>query len=113
VISDAAVEISEGVLRGLDTHVVVQEAIEESDEVIVRFTVAEGADLDGDTIGGRAVRTETGMAVVAVRRPGEETEWIVQPGPGTELHAGDVLLASGTRSAAQNLAALAGDSVSF
>ncbi|MFB6132023.1 MAG: potassium channel family protein [Halanaeroarchaeum sp.] len=109
VISDAALEISEGVLRGLDTHVVVQEAVEESDEIIVRTTVTPDSDLDGTTIGERAVKTETGMRVIAVRRPTEAgDEWVVQPGPETDLRAGDVLLAKGTRAGGDRLRQLAG-----
>ncbi|AKH96743.1 potassium channel family protein [Halanaeroarchaeum sulfurireducens] len=109
IISDAALEISEGVLRGLDTHVVVQEAVEESDEIIARTSVAEGSDLDGTTIGERAVKTQTGMRVIAVRRPGAEgDEWVVQPGPTTDLKAGDVLLSKGTRAGANRLRELAG-----
>lgn len=109
VISDAALEISEGVLRGLDTHVVVQEAVEESDEIISRTMVADESALDGTTIGERAVKTETGMRVIAVRRPGETgDEWVVQPGPTTELDGGDVLLAKGTRAGADRLRELAG-----
>ncbi|MFB6086463.1 MAG: potassium channel family protein [Halodesulfurarchaeum sp.] len=108
VISDAALEISEGVLRGLDSHVVVQEAVEESDEVITRVTVEAGSALDGTTLGERAVKTETGMRVTAVRRPVEGgDEWEIQPGPETELRAGDVLLANGTRSGAEILETLA------
>ncbi|MFC7201265.1 potassium channel family protein [Halospeciosus flavus] len=122
VISDAALEISEGVLRGLDTHVVVQEAVEESDEVIVRVEVAEGSDLAGTTLGEAEVKTETGMRVIAIRRPeshlGEEKtyttsvhpsdEWVVQPGPETKVRAGDVLIAKGTRAGSDRLADLAG-----
>ncbi|GAD53394.1 potassium channel protein [Halarchaeum acidiphilum MH1-52-1] len=121
VISDAAVEISEGVLRGLDTHVVVREAVEESDEVIVRVTVAPDGPLDGTTLGEAEVKTETGMRVIAVRRPDGETDatddgldtgsddlWAIQPGPDTALHAGDVMLAKGTRAGADRLRALAG-----
>ncbi|MFB6110514.1 MAG: potassium channel family protein, partial [Halodesulfurarchaeum sp.] len=108
VISDAALEISEGVLRGLGSHVVVQEAVEESDEIITRMTVESGSALDGSTLGERAVKTETGMRVIAVRRPADGgDEWKVQPGPETGLEAGDVLLAKGTRSGAANLEALA------
>ena len=111
VISDAALEISEGVLRGLGSHVVVQEAVEESDEVITRVTVEPESALDGTTLGERAVKTETGMRVIAVRRPVEGgDEWEVQPGPQTELRAGDVLLANGTRSGAEILADLASSS---
>lgn len=124
VISDAAVEISEGVLRGLGSHPVIAEAVKESDEVIVRLTVAPDSDLDGATLGGRMVRTETGMGVIAVRRTTHEAvtvesvtdesvtevrdDWIVSPGPDTELAAGDVLLAKGPQTAAERLRTLAG-----
>ncbi|USZ66716.1 potassium channel protein [Halorussus salilacus] len=111
VISDAAVEISEGVLRGLGTHPVVARAVEESDEVIVRESVAPDSEFDGVTLGDRQVQTETGMRVIAVRRPGDgpaSGDWVIQPGPDTELRSGDVLLAKGTRSGAQRLAELTG-----
>ncbi|MFB6094176.1 MAG: potassium channel family protein [Halanaeroarchaeum sp.] len=109
VMSDAAVEISEGVLRGLDTHVVVQEAVEASDEIVERVAIAPESPLDGTTIGERAVKTETGMTIIAVRRPGADgDEWIVQPGPETALAAGDVLLAKGTRAGADRLRVQAG-----
>jgi uncharacterized protein with PhoU and TrkA domain len=113
VISDAALEISEGVLRGLDTHVVVQEAVEESDEVIVRVAVEDGSALAGATLGEQMVKTETGMRVIAVRRPGETDEWIVQPGPTTAVEAGDVLLAKGTRASADRLLVIAGHDASW
>ncbi len=107
VISDAALEISEGVLRGLSTHPVVREAVYESDEVIRRTVVAAGSTLDGTTLGEVAVKTETGMRVIAVRRTGDRETWDVSPGPETRLEAGDVLLAKGTRAGAERLDALA------
>jgi uncharacterized protein with PhoU and TrkA domain len=116
VISDAAVEISEGVLRGLGTHPVIAEAVWESDEVIVRYTVSPGSPLDGATLGSATVETETGMRVIAVRRgrPEEtatagDSDWVVSPGPETRLQAGDRFVAKGTRSGAGRLAELAGD----
>ena len=127
VISDAAVEISEGVLRGIGTHPVIAEAVLESDEVIVRCVVAPGSDLDGTTLGERMVKTETGMRVIAIRRVDVETgpeaddistasrlrrsrtEWVVSPGPETELRTGDVLIAKGTRAGAERIEALAGN----
>jgi uncharacterized protein with PhoU and TrkA domain len=109
VISDAALELSEGVLMGLDTHPVVAAAVEESDEIIVRVTVAGGAELAGQTLGDLLLQTETGMRVIAIRRPGEETKWVVSPGADTELRAGDVLIAKGTRAGAERLSELAGD----
>ncbi len=130
-ISDAALEISEGVLRGLGTHPVIAEAVYESDEVIVRLTVAPDADLDGATLGGAEVGTATGTRIVGVRRvtasdrsdptsEGDdrdvdgvvtdlESAWELSPGPDTRLTSGDVLLAKGTRAGAARLAEMAGD----
>ncbi|QLG63556.1 potassium channel family protein [Halorarum salinum] len=134
VISDAALEISEGVLRGLDAHPVVAEAVEASDEVIVRLEVAPNAELAGATLGERTVKQETGMRVIAVRRPprgaaagdadegrdGEggndedgNGEWVVSPSADTELVPGDVVLAKGTRAGAERLSALVGDPREF
>jgi uncharacterized protein with PhoU and TrkA domain len=111
VISDAALEISEGVLRGLDTHPVVAAAVEESDEVIVRLTVAADSGLADATLGDYMVKTETGMRVIAVRRPGNE--WVVSPKSTTRLAAGDVVIAKGTRAGAERLGELAGDEREF
>jgi uncharacterized protein with PhoU and TrkA domain len=119
--SDAALEISEGVLRGLGGHPVVQAAVDESDEVLVSVPVAAGSDLAGTTIGERELRTTTGMHVIAVRRAGDGgasageageddetgTEWLLSPGPDTELRAGDNLIAKGTRTGAERLEGLA------
>jgi uncharacterized protein with PhoU and TrkA domain len=112
VISDAALEISEGVLRGIDAHPVVAAAVEESDEVIVRLTVAPESDLAGTTLGGRKVKTETGMRVIAVKRA-DGTEWVVSPGPETELRPADVVIAKGTRAGAERLGVLLGDPREF
>jgi uncharacterized protein with PhoU and TrkA domain len=106
VISDAALEISEGVLRGLDTHPVVAAAVEESDEVIVRLTVAAGSRLADASLGELEVKTATGMRVIAVRRG--DGDWVISPGPETAVHDGDVLIAKGTRAGAGRLADLAG-----
>ncbi|WP_144902279.1 potassium channel family protein [Halobellus captivus] len=113
VISDAALEISEGVLRGIDAHPVVAAAVEESDEVIVRLSVAPDAPLAGTTLGEQMVKTETGMRVIAVRRGGDDGEWVVQPGSMTELRGGDVIIAKGTRAGANRLSELVGDASDF
>jgi uncharacterized protein with PhoU and TrkA domain len=119
VISDAALEISEGVLRGIDAHPVLAEAVYESDEVLVKVTIAPESRLDGTTLGGQRLATETGMRVIAVHRgdgtddsgPGHrvEDDWVLSPKPTTELGAGDVLIAKGTRGGAERLRSLAGD----
>jgi uncharacterized protein with PhoU and TrkA domain len=115
VISDAAQEISEGVMRGLSTHPVVAEAVQESDEIIVRTTVTADSALADTTIGDAEVKTATGMRIIAIRRAGEsartgreDADWVVSPGPETPLRAGDVLIAKGTRSGSERLTDLAG-----
>jgi uncharacterized protein with PhoU and TrkA domain len=115
VISDAALEISEGVLRGIDAHPVVAAAVEESDEIIVRLTVAPDSALADATLGDRMVKTETGMRVIAVRRrdDNERGDWVVSPGPNTEVLPGDVIIAKGTRAGAERLSEFVGDSQAF
>jgi uncharacterized protein with PhoU and TrkA domain len=103
-ISDAALEISEGVLRGLGTHPVVAEAVEESDEIIAHLTIDAGSTLDGSTLGEKQVSTETGMRVIAVRRARDDgDDWVISPGPETGLRNDDTILVKGTRTGAERL----------
>lgn len=106
VISDAALEISDGVLRGLGTHPVVAEAVEESDEIIIRREIHGESVLDGTTLGEEQVSTKTGMRVIAVHRGSKGDEWVVSPGPETELRSNDVIIAKGTRAGAERLTEL-------
>ena len=107
VISDAALEISEGVLRGLGSHPVVQAAVEESDEGFVSLSVSAGSELDGTTIDDLQHRTSTGVHVVAVRRTAggaaRKSDWILSPSPDTALGPGDNLIAKGTRTGIERL----------
>ncbi|MFC7204624.1 potassium channel family protein [Haloferax namakaokahaiae] len=112
VISDAALEIAEGVLHGIDAHPVVAAAVKESDEVIIRLRVAPESDLADATLGDRRVKSETGMRVIAVRRQGRK-EWVVSPGSRTRLNGGDVIIAKGTRAGAERLGELVGDEREF
>ena len=105
VISDAALDISEGVLRGLSVHRVVELAVQESDETLVRVVVGEGSDLDGERVADGIPAAELGLNVLAVRRG---DNWVLTPDTDATLSAGDVVLAKGTRTSAakfENLAA--------
>ncbi|RQG91324.1 potassium channel family protein [Natrarchaeobius halalkaliphilus] len=104
VISDAAIDISEGVLRDFDVHPVVQLAVQESDEIITRVEIEAGSDLDGTTVAAGVPDTESTMSVIAIRRP--EEGWILVADSNTELRAGDVLISKGTRTAAERFEAL-------
>lgn len=107
LISDAALEISEGVLRGVDSHPVVEAAVAESDEVIVRTAVERGSSLAGRTLGEADVQTTTGMRVITLRRPAADDErYVLSPDATTTVEAGDVLIATGTRTSADRLTEL-------
>ncbi len=104
-ISDAALEIADGVLRGIASHPIVAEAVQVSDEIIIRITLGPGCDLDGKTLGECNLSSETGMRILAIRRF-NTAEWVVSPDSETELKSGDVLVAKGTRLGAERVAIL-------
>ncbi len=99
VISDAAVDISEGVLRDIEVHPVIQMAVEESDELITRVAVETGSTLDETKITAGVPDTDTTMSVIAIRRP--EEGWLLVGDADAEIRGGDVLISKGTRSAAE------------
>ncbi|WP_290811431.1 potassium channel family protein [Halovivax sp.] len=105
VISDAAIDISEGIFRDIDVHPVVQLAVQESDEVITRIEIEPGSELDGVPILEGRPETEPSMNVIAIRRPDEG--WILIADDDTELRGGDVLIAKGTRTAEEAFLSMA------
>ena len=105
VISDAALDISEGVLREIEVHPVVQLAVQESDEIITRLEIASGSDLDGTAVSEGVPDADVTMSLIAIRRPGEG--WILVADADAELRGGDVIIAKGTRTAAGQFSALA------
>jgi len=104
VISDAALDITEGVLRGLSVHPVVELAVQESDEILVRVVVGTGSDLDGERVADGIPAAELGMNVLAIRRG---DDWMLAPDADAALAAGDVIIAKGTRTSAGEFEALA------
>ncbi len=105
VISDAALEISEGVRRDIDVHPVVEAAMQESDEILARVTVEPGSKLAGTRITDGVPDTDVTMSVIAIRRPDEG--WLLVADAEETLEAGDVLIAKGTRTAAGKFGSLA------
>ena len=98
VVSDAAVSLSEGVLRDLGVHPVVELAVQESDELIARVEIDDGSTLDGTEIVDGVPAVDSSTSVIAIRRP--EEGWLVGPDMDTTLRAGDVLITKGTRTSA-------------
>ncbi|MFC7006502.1 potassium channel family protein [Halalkalicoccus salilacus] len=104
-ISDAALEISEGILRKINVHPVVELAVQESDEIIVRVTVEPDSGLDGTSLVEGVPQEDVSINVLAVRRPDEG--WVLVPDADTRLRANDVLIAKGTRTSAETFRELA------
>ncbi|AGB16067.1 hypothetical protein Halru_1457 [Halovivax ruber XH-70] len=103
-ISDAAIDISEGIFRQLDVHPVVQLAVQESDEIITRITVDPDSDLVGVEIVDGRLATDAGMSAIAIRRP--DDGWLLIADDDAQLRAGDVLIAKGTRNAEESVQSL-------
>ncbi len=104
-ISDAAVAITEGVLRDIGVHPVLEMAVQESDEIITRTVVDGRSALDGTRVDEGVPATDISTSVLAVRRPGEG--WLVGPDIDTTLRAGDAVISKGTRTSAEAFERLA------
>lgn len=90
-IADAAMEIADVVLRGLEPHPILRTIIEEAEETVTRVTVSEDSLLVGKKIREAQIQEETGMWVLVIRRG----KYWLRPRPDTVIRAGDILLASG------------------
>lgn len=102
-IADAAAQIAEVVLRGLEPHPVLTLAIKEAEETVIHIQVSEKSSLVGKSLREAQIHEETGMWVLAIKR-GERWE---RPKPETIINAGDVLIASGYADGEEDLRKLA------
>ena len=102
-IADAAAQIADVVLRGLEPHPVLKLAIEEAEETVTHVQVSKNSSLVGKSLRTAQIPEETGMWVLAVRRGGK---WI-RPKPNTVIEANDVLITSGYTEGEEDLRKLA------
>jgi uncharacterized protein with PhoU and TrkA domain len=102
-IADAAMEIADVVLRGLEPHPILRTVIEEAEETVTRVTVSENSSLVGKKIREAQIQEETGMWVLVIRRG----KYWLRPRPDTVIKAGDILLASGYAEGESDFKALA------
>lgn len=102
-IADAAMQMSEVVLRGLKPHPVLSLVIKEAEETVTRVQVSEKSSLVGKTLRKARLPEETGMWVLVIRRG---NRWI-RPKPNVTIKAGDVLIASGYAEGEEDLRKLA------
>ena len=90
-IADAASEMAEVVLRGIEPHPVLKLAIREAEETVTQACVTDRSPLVDKTLKEARVPEETGMWILAIKR-GEKS---LRPKPDIKIQLGDVLLASG------------------
>ena len=90
-IADAAMEIADVVLRGLEPHPILKVVIEEAEETVTKVTVSETSTLVGKKMREAQIQEETGMWVLVIRRG----NWWLRPRPDTVICAGDILIAAG------------------
>ena len=102
-IADAAAEMAEVVLRGVEPHPVLKLAIKEAEETVTQACVTESSPLINKTLKEARVHEETGMWVLAIRR-GEKT---LRPKGDSKIQAGDILIASGYAEGVDDLKKLA------
>ncbi|MBS7621065.1 PhoU family transcriptional regulator [Candidatus Bathyarchaeota archaeon] len=102
-IADAAAQIAEVVLRGIEPHPVLALAIEEAEETITYARVAENSPLANKTLRESRIPEETGMWVLAIKR-GEKC---IRPKPDSRIQAGDILIAAGYAEGEEDLKKLA------
>ncbi len=100
VISDAALEITEGILRDIETHPVIAESVRESDIAVRRVTIAPNNSFDEKTI-AEVVQTHPGVSIIAIHRA--DDEWVFYPEEEETLDAGDTVIIRGTWDATEKL----------
>ncbi|MCW4006583.1 MAG: PhoU family transcriptional regulator [Candidatus Bathyarchaeota archaeon] len=105
-IADAAAEMAEVVLRGIEPHPVLKLTISEAEETVSQACVTSDSSLVGKTLKEARVDEETGMWVLAIRR-GEKT---LRPKPDFKIQQGDVIIASGYAEGVADLKKLASPS---
>ena len=106
-IADAAMEIADVVLRGLEPHPILKLVIEEAEETVTNVTVSEDSPLVGKKIREAQIQEETGMGVLVIRRD----NWWLRPRPTTVIKAGDILIAAGYAEGEADFETLASGSI--
>lgn len=92
-IADAAEGVAEIVLRDVDIHPAVREAIMESRRVVDAIEVKKGSKYAGREVGW--MRKEArGISLLAMKKSGE---WMIRLQDSLKISAGDMLIVSGSR----------------
>ncbi|MHC1579743.1 MAG: potassium channel family protein [Candidatus Alkanophagales archaeon] len=100
IISDAAYEIADVVLRGMELHPVFMASVRESDEVISKIEV-RNEDISGKTLGELEIEGGTGMFVLAICK--KDGRCYYNPAADVTVETGDVIIARGPKEGEEKL----------
>jgi uncharacterized protein with PhoU and TrkA domain len=102
-IADAAAEMAEVVLRGIEPHPILKITIEEAEETVTQACVTADSPIVGKTLKEAQVHKGTGMRVLVIKRSGQ----YLRPRADAKIQAGDILVAAGYAEGADDLMKLA------
>jgi uncharacterized protein with PhoU and TrkA domain len=102
-IADAAADMAEVVLRGIEPHPILKLTIREAEETVTQACVTADSTLVGKSLKEARVHDETGMWVLVIKR----NDKCLRPRGDSKIAAGDVLVASGYSEGADDLKRLA------
>jgi uncharacterized protein with PhoU and TrkA domain len=103
-LANAALEIVDVILRDVELHPVLREAIRTSDSATTKVTLNQVSTFAGKTIGELELETETGMRVLSVKR---RKRWNIGVGGRFRLQPDDLLIAVGPEEAIPEFMVLA------
>ncbi|HDS46064.1 MAG TPA: potassium channel protein [Methanomicrobia archaeon] len=106
ILSDAAYEIADVVLRATPLHPVFRASIEESDEIILKMAV-KNPEIFDQTLKTLRIETRTGMFILAIRR--REGRWVYNPAGSAVIKSGDLLIMRGPREGESKMREICGD----
>ncbi|MFX1455452.1 MAG: potassium channel family protein [Promethearchaeota archaeon] len=93
LISDAASHIAENILKGFEPHSILQQAIRETSEIVVRETLSEDSFFKNKTYSElQDSRYKRGFHIIALKR---EDKWIYSFKPDFVFEEGDRLIGLG------------------
>lgn len=104
-IGDAAQQMVWIIEQGERVHPILNIALGEADEVVVRYPVAEGSTVDGVSLADLGLNIDPGFNLLAVRRGGR---YFYRPRGEVRLQAGDEVIANGPEEGREMLARLLG-----
>ncbi len=95
LISDAAANIAESILKGFEPHRILQQAIRETSEIVVRETLSEDSYFKDKTYDElQDSRYKRGFHIIALKR---EDKWVYSFKPDFNFEEGDLLIGLGPK----------------